>query len=227
MVPVFSDDPWVRACAWPLAGTEEEGLNFAVFTKKRDGKNGRAVEAGGQHWCFGRQEQHWQLTQSKTPLKSITRKALPERPVKADRKSGDWQKSQDWAGPYTHDFWWWLNTVLHTDHPQTMLEDHKAQELRGLHSDRTQNFLHWEKQLPNSASFVCQWKVIWQLCNTVQRTSLQGPSRQDQKKDMGKKRCLCSMALPHLFYLLESPIQNLFFMSRERTVSICTFESPA
>lgn len=198
-----------------------------VFTKKRDGKNGRAVEAGGQHWCFGRQEQHWQLTQSKTPLKSITRKALPERPVKADRKSGDWQKSQDWAGPYTHDFWWWLNTVLHTDHPQTMLEDHKAQELRGLHSDRTQNFLHWEKQLPNSASFVCQWKVIWQLCNTVQRTSLQGPSRQDQKKDMGKKRCLCSMALPHLFYLLESPIQNLFFMSRERTVSICTFESPA
>lgn len=88
-----------------------------VFTKKRDGKNGRAVEAGGQHWCFGRQEQHWQLTQSKTPLKSVTRKALPERPVKADRKSGDWQKSQDWAGPYTHtisDDGWTQSSTLTT-----------------------------------------------------------------------------------------------------------------
>lgn len=107
---------------------------------------------------------------------------------------------------HTHDFWWWLNTVLHTDHPQTVLEDHKAQELRGLHSGRTWNFFHWEKQLPNSASFVCQWKLRSDWLVTKYRERLfRNSAYKTRGKMWGGRDAFCSIALPHLLCLLESP----------------------
>lgn len=68
-----------------------------------------------------------------------------------------------------------------------MLEDHKAQELRGLHSDRTQNFLHWEKQLPNSASFVCQWKVIDGFVTKYRERLFRDPADKTRRKTWGRR----------------------------------------
>lgn len=60
-----------------------------------------------------------------------------------------------------------LMMAEHSPPLQVVLEDHKAQELRGLHSDRTWNFSP-VGETAAKLSFVCGWKLMWLLCNKIQ-----------------------------------------------------------